>query len=109
MSKEIEFEKALSRLDEIVKTLEAGKCSLEESMKLFEEGTALSKVCYKKIKQKSDPRHSVCKSRSYIRLFFSSPCPILCKGGASTAGSPSPCTVIPPDWAEAAFAASVRF
>lgn len=49
MSKEIEFDAALARLDEIVKTLESGKCSLEESIKLFEEGTSLSKVCYTKI------------------------------------------------------------
>lgn len=40
------FEAALERLDVIVKKLEAGECTLEESFALFEEGTALSKSCY---------------------------------------------------------------
>ena len=39
------FEQALSRLDEIVKLLERGDAPLEESLKLFEEGTALVNRC----------------------------------------------------------------
>ena len=41
------FEKSLERLSEIVGILESGECSLEDSFKLFEEGSALSKKCYK--------------------------------------------------------------
>ena len=40
------FEKSLERLSEIVGNLESGECSLEDSFKLFEEGSALSKRCY---------------------------------------------------------------
>lgn len=40
------FEKSLERLSEIVGILESGECSLEDSFKLFEEGSALSKRCY---------------------------------------------------------------
>lgn len=40
------FEKSLERLNEIVELLESGECSLEDSFKLFEEGTVLSKKCY---------------------------------------------------------------
>ncbi len=39
------FEKDMLRLEEIVQLLESGKCSLSESMTLFEEGIALSKAC----------------------------------------------------------------
>ena len=42
----INFEKSLERLNEIVELLESGECSLEDSFKLFEEGSALSKKCY---------------------------------------------------------------
>ncbi len=43
--KSITFEASMERLDEIVKTLEKGDASLEESIKLFEEGTKLSAKC----------------------------------------------------------------
>ena len=40
--KSVTFEESMTRLDGIVKALEAGDVPLEESMKLFEEGTKLS-------------------------------------------------------------------
>ena len=43
--KSITFEESMTRLDEIVKALEAGDVPLEESMKLFEEGTKLAAKC----------------------------------------------------------------
>lgn len=43
--KEPTFEESMARLEEIVRTLEEGKCSLDESMKLYEEGVALSRRC----------------------------------------------------------------
>lgn len=45
MEKELSFEQAMKRLDEIVKDLEKGDVSLGDSMKLFEEGTALIRRC----------------------------------------------------------------
>lgn len=39
------FEDNLKRLEEIVKILDSGECSLDDSIKLFEEGIALSKLC----------------------------------------------------------------
>lgn len=39
--KEFSFEEAMSRLEEIVRILEGGKTSLNDSMKLYEEGVAL--------------------------------------------------------------------
>ena len=48
---EMTFDKAASRLEEIINLLENGKCSLEESVKLFEEGTKLSGICAEKLKK----------------------------------------------------------
>jgi exodeoxyribonuclease VII small subunit len=45
MKKNFSFEQALKRLEEIVDTLEAGNISLEESIKIYQEGIALSKLC----------------------------------------------------------------
>ena len=39
------FEEALARLEEITSMLESGNYKLDESLSLFEEGTALIKVC----------------------------------------------------------------
>ena len=43
--KQIQFEEAFKRLDEIVTKLESGDLSLEESMNLFEEGITLTETC----------------------------------------------------------------
>lgn len=39
------FEASMKRLEEIVRTMERGELPLEESLKLFEEGTALVRAC----------------------------------------------------------------
>ena len=39
------FEQSLARLDEIVRMLERGDAPLGDSLKLFEEGTALLRDC----------------------------------------------------------------
>ena len=49
MAKEINFEDALERLEEIVKRLEEGNLGLDESLKVFEEGIKLSKICASKL------------------------------------------------------------
>ena len=43
--KKMSFEDSIKRLDEIVKYLESGDLPLEESLSLFEEGTALVTSC----------------------------------------------------------------
>ncbi|NIM07120.1 MAG: exodeoxyribonuclease VII small subunit [Armatimonadetes bacterium] len=47
--KELTFEQALDRLEEIVSSLEAGDKGLEEAIALFEEGTKLSNLCQEKL------------------------------------------------------------
>lgn len=44
-NKEKTFEEAMGRLEEIVRIMEQGEIPLEESLKLFEEGTALVHHC----------------------------------------------------------------
>ncbi len=41
------FEKNMNRLEQIVRAMERGDVSLEESLKLFQEGTELVKACGK--------------------------------------------------------------
>ncbi|OGL39635.1 MAG: exodeoxyribonuclease VII small subunit [Candidatus Schekmanbacteria bacterium GWA2_38_11] len=51
MEKEIKFEVAFSELEKIVKKLEQGNLTLDESIKLFEEGIKLSKICSSKLEE----------------------------------------------------------
>ncbi len=41
------YEQAVARLEEIVKLLESGTASLDNSLQLFEEGTHLAAFCSK--------------------------------------------------------------
>ncbi len=49
MEKDVKFEKAMARLEEIVQSLEKGELSLDDSLKIFEEGIRLSQVCMAKL------------------------------------------------------------
>ncbi|MBQ4316906.1 MAG: exodeoxyribonuclease VII small subunit [Clostridia bacterium] len=49
MSNEMTFEQALSRLEQIVKSLEGGNVPLEDLIKLFDEGTMLVKLCTERL------------------------------------------------------------
>lgn len=46
---EKKFEKAMERLESIVQSLEGGDLTLEESLKVFEEGMELVQFCTKKL------------------------------------------------------------
>lgn len=41
------FESAMARLEQIVRAMEQGDVALEESLKLFQEGTELVRSCQK--------------------------------------------------------------
>lgn len=47
--KEMEFENALKKLEDIVERLEKGELSLEEALKFYEEGVRLADVCSKRL------------------------------------------------------------
>jgi len=48
---EKKFEAALARLEEIVQELEKGDIPLEQSLKLFEDGIKLSRICNKRLEE----------------------------------------------------------
>jgi len=43
------FEEALQKLEDLVRKMEGGDLSLEESLKAFEEGIRLARFCAKKL------------------------------------------------------------
>ena len=43
--KDMKFEEAMARLEEIVRSLESGSAPLDKSLELFEEGVSLVKMC----------------------------------------------------------------
>ena len=45
------FEKSINRLDEIVSDLQSGKLTLDQSLKVFEEGASLVAACNKMLDQ----------------------------------------------------------
>ncbi len=47
----MDFEKKLTRLEEIVGKMEAGDLTLEDSLKFFEEGVKLSRECNTQLSQ----------------------------------------------------------
>jgi exodeoxyribonuclease VII small subunit len=49
--KKPDFEKSLARLEEVVRRLESPQLSLDEAMKLFEEGVGLSHECQKQLEE----------------------------------------------------------
>ena len=48
MAKE-KFEEALERLEDIVRKMETGDMTLEESLKAFEEGIKLARLCSRRL------------------------------------------------------------
>ena len=50
-AKQLKFQEAMSRLDEIVALLNNNELELEEAMSLFEEGLKLSTQCEKQLKK----------------------------------------------------------
>lgn len=46
-----DFEKSLARLEAVVRQLESPQLSLDDAMKLFEEGVALSSECQKQLEE----------------------------------------------------------
>ncbi len=48
-NKDVTFETALERLEEIVRSLESGTTPLDSSLGMFEEGVALVKFCGKQL------------------------------------------------------------
>jgi exodeoxyribonuclease VII small subunit len=50
-AKKPNFEHSLARLEEVVRRLESPQLSLDDAMKLFEEGVELSRECQKQLEE----------------------------------------------------------
>ena len=48
---EIKFEKAMTRLENIVDELERGDLDIDKSLEIFEEGIKMSRLCSKKLNE----------------------------------------------------------
>lgn len=54
MGKEINFKKELERLEDIVSKIESGELSLDESLKLYEEGEKIISTLEEALKSAND-------------------------------------------------------
>ena len=57
-STKMDFEKSLENLDQVVAQLESGELSLEESLKLFEQGIKLTRQCQQAL-QKAEEKITI--------------------------------------------------
>ena len=48
---ELKFEKAMTRLENIVDELERGDLDIDKSLEIFEEGIKMSRLCSKKLNE----------------------------------------------------------
>lgn len=67
-AKEISFEQAFSRLEEIAAVLESGEASLEDTMALFEEANELNKKCTEQLDQAEKKLHIILKEKDEFKL-----------------------------------------
>ena len=65
--KENKFEDAMRELEGIVKRLEEGDLSLEESLKIFEKGVSLSRFCFNKLEEAEKKVSILIKDEDKIR------------------------------------------
>jgi exodeoxyribonuclease VII small subunit len=62
------FESAMKRLEEIVAILEEGTLSLEESLKIYEEGIELSRFCSAKLDETDQKIQQLVKKKGGFEL-----------------------------------------
>ena len=51
MSEKLNFEASMERLEQIVRAMERGDAQLDESLKLFQDGTELVRSCSKMLEE----------------------------------------------------------
>lgn len=62
---EMTFEQAMARLEQIVRSLEGGNVPLEDLIKLFDEGTALVKLCTERL-DKAEEKVRILQNRDGV-------------------------------------------
>ena len=66
-AKQMKFQEAMKRLDEIVTLLNNNELELEEAMSLFEEGLKLSAQCEKQLKTLKYEYEHICINKKNIK------------------------------------------
>ena len=64
MAPTVKFETAVEKLEQIVRKLEGGDLTLEESLKAFEEGIGLSRICEKLLQEAKGKVEKLVKKES---------------------------------------------
>ena len=59
------YETAIKRIEEIISLLEKNEISLDESMKLFEEGSRLTAFCNEELKKAEQAKNSGSFGKSF--------------------------------------------
>ena len=62
--KEVSFEKAFSRLEEILEKMNSGSVSLDDSLKLYEEADLLVNACTKRLNEAERKIETLIKKRN---------------------------------------------
>jgi exodeoxyribonuclease VII small subunit len=68
-SKEPSFEENLTRLEEIVDQLETKEAPLDDSLKLFEEGVKLTRLCQQTLEQAKNKVEVLIKESGELKPF----------------------------------------
>jgi len=66
MSKGIHFEQSITELEEIVRQLEKGELTLEDSLKQFEKGIGLARRCQDVLQQAEQKIETLTNAQSII-------------------------------------------
>ncbi len=62
-NKDIKFEKAMKRLEDIVEHLEKGELDIDKSLEIFEEGISMSRLCSEKLNEAEQKIEKLTKNR----------------------------------------------
>ena len=67
MKKQMGFEKALKRIEEIVEEMESGEAELDKSLSMYEEGISFIKYCSAKLDEAKKKVEILSKSGSSLK------------------------------------------
>jgi exodeoxyribonuclease VII small subunit len=68
MEKGMTFETAMNRLETIVQQLEQGRISLEEAIKIFDEGMSLYRLCQSQLQEAEKKIETLAKTEEGLQL-----------------------------------------
>lgn len=67
--KNLSFEESIEKLEEIVKKLESGECSLDESISKYTEGMRLAKFCGDKLTEATENINKILTEQGKLEDF----------------------------------------